>query len=89
MTNNPIHFPVKCGVCGLELVIDITDNTKQEVSEHLKACIPNLQYPKISDYHKDKYTLEIPYSKMTIEEFKCLNNAVYDADRQIVIIEMI
>ena len=77
-------FPVLCQSCGQEIVIDIKDNTKQELSEHLKVCIPKIAYRAL-----DTYSIEIPFSQITIGELAILRKAEIDYKRRIVIVRMI
>ena len=89
MEDNQILFPVKCGVCGLEIIIDIKDNTKQEVSDHLQACLGKLNYPQAKKVLSHIKILQ--FSEITKEELDCIKQGSFliDYKKREVIIRMI
>ena len=79
-------FPVRCA-CGAEIVIDIR-SPKQELQEHLKACLGKIDYPKVKD---TLITKIVPFSEITKEELECLDENFFQIDykKRIVMIKMI
>lgn len=81
-----------CPSCNKSVFVDLNENSKQELSEHLKSCIAQITYQKL-----DPYTLEIPFSKVSIGQTDredltpicILSDCKIDYERRIVIVKMI
>lgn len=84
MQDNQTYHVVTCGDCGEKIVISLLDNTRNEVSEHLKTCIPKIEYGRLRGPLEIPFDKIPPFNDMSKEEFLILKEADIDWEKRIV-----